>query len=594
MNDVKPSPRRAAFAWEIAGLCALAALTLSRIAISWRKWPDPLIDFGRELYLPWRLAHGAVLYRDVDDFYGPLSQYFNAGLFRAFGPGLMVLVTANLAIFAGIAALLYVLFRRAWGVVGAMVGVGVFIAVFGFAQYVRGGCYTYAAPYAHEATHGLLVCLILAFVLARWVDRPTPWRCAAAGLLFGLVLVLKAEFILAAAALVAAAAWRCGRRCPLRSAAAFAAGAVLPTLGFLLYFAAVMPWTAAWSGATRAWSAVIGSGRYAMDPVQLGFLGFDQPWLHLRAQALATAEALGVGAALLGAAWSLGRIPAGIVRAMAVAALAAAAAGLGAFGIHWPFTGQCLPGVALVYLLWRCRAADGNFTRTLLGLLAAALLARMVLNGRIYQFGFCQAALAAMLAPAALIGEAAPWLRRARAPAAALPLAAAALLAPGVLQLAARSDAAWRLRTHPVGTGRDRFLTVDPRVDPTGELVRLVSERLQRTPPTDTVTVLPEGEMINYLARRASPVAPFFFFSAVTAGGGEAAVVRQLDAHPPDWVVIISRDLREYGIQRYGEAPGRGQEIMDWVNAHYRFRGAAGGDPLDIHQRGAVLLQHVP
>ena len=48
--------------------------------MSWRKWPDPLIDFGRELYLPWRLANGAVLYRDVDDFYGPLSQYLNAGL----------------------------------------------------------------------------------------------------------------------------------------------------------------------------------------------------------------------------------------------------------------------------------------------------------------------------------------------------------------------------------------------------------------------------------------------------------------------------------------------------------------------------------
>jgi hypothetical protein len=39
---------------------------------------------------------GAVLYRDVDDFYGPLSQYFNAGLFALFGPGLMVLVALSL------------------------------------------------------------------------------------------------------------------------------------------------------------------------------------------------------------------------------------------------------------------------------------------------------------------------------------------------------------------------------------------------------------------------------------------------------------------------------------------------------------------
>ena len=94
------------------GLAGLAGYFL---ATSWRKWPDPLVDFGRELYLPWRLANGAVLYRDVDDFYGPLSQYLNAGLFRWFGPGLMVLVTANLLVFAAIVVAIYFLFRRAWG-----------------------------------------------------------------------------------------------------------------------------------------------------------------------------------------------------------------------------------------------------------------------------------------------------------------------------------------------------------------------------------------------------------------------------------------------------------------------------------------------
>src|SRR5262245_36351681 len=84
---------------ELFGLAVLGILALFFLVTSWRKWPDPLIDFGRELYLPWRLANGAVLYRDVDDFYGPLSQYLNAVLFRCFGTGLMVLVTANLVVF---------------------------------------------------------------------------------------------------------------------------------------------------------------------------------------------------------------------------------------------------------------------------------------------------------------------------------------------------------------------------------------------------------------------------------------------------------------------------------------------------------------
>jgi hypothetical protein len=105
------------------------------VVTSWLKWPDPLIDFGRELYVPWRLAHGAVVYRDVEGYYGPLSQDPNAGLFAVFGAGLMILVTANMAVFVGIVAALYALFRRAWGVCAALVSCAIFISVFGFAQY---------------------------------------------------------------------------------------------------------------------------------------------------------------------------------------------------------------------------------------------------------------------------------------------------------------------------------------------------------------------------------------------------------------------------------------------------------------------------
>jgi hypothetical protein len=217
----------------------LAGLVVYFLALSWRKWPDPLIDFGRELYLPWRLAHGAVLYRDVDDFYGPLSQYFNAGLFSLFGPGLTVLVAANLAVFAAILALIYRLFRRAWGPLAAFLAAAVFISVFGFSQSVGIGNYNYATPYAHEATHGLLVCLLLVAVLPGWVEQATPRRSFLAGGLFGLSLVLKPEIVLAAG-LASGAAFFVQRwlRRPLTwpAVGAWIVGAVLPTALFAGYF----------------------------------------------------------------------------------------------------------------------------------------------------------------------------------------------------------------------------------------------------------------------------------------------------------------------------------------------------------------------
>src|ERR1700689_653060 len=139
-----PPPEDAVTPFEWVGIAGLGVILAYVLRVSWLKWPDPLVDFGRELYLPWRLSNGAVLYRDADDFYGPLSQYLNAGLFRVFGSGLMVLVYANLAVFLLIAAALYVALRRAWGAASALASTAVFVAVFGFAQLVVASNFNFA------------------------------------------------------------------------------------------------------------------------------------------------------------------------------------------------------------------------------------------------------------------------------------------------------------------------------------------------------------------------------------------------------------------------------------------------------------------
>jgi hypothetical protein len=53
----------------------------------------------------------------------------------------MVLVTANIIVFIGILTLIYLLCRLAWGVGSALAAVAVFIAVFGFSQFVGIGNY---------------------------------------------------------------------------------------------------------------------------------------------------------------------------------------------------------------------------------------------------------------------------------------------------------------------------------------------------------------------------------------------------------------------------------------------------------------------
>ena len=58
------------------GPLAIALCAAAMIAETWGTWNDVLIDFGRELYVPWRLTEGDVPFRDVVHFNGPISPYF--------------------------------------------------------------------------------------------------------------------------------------------------------------------------------------------------------------------------------------------------------------------------------------------------------------------------------------------------------------------------------------------------------------------------------------------------------------------------------------------------------------------------------------
>jgi hypothetical protein len=601
-----PSPGKPRWL-EPLGWAGLAGLAIFFLATSWRKWPDSLVDFGRELYVPWRLANGAVLYREVDVLYGPLSQYLNATLFKCFGPGLMVLVVANLVVFAAITVGLYLLFRRAWGMAAALVSCAVFIAVFGFSQLDEMGNFNYATPYAHEVTHGLLACLLLTLVLVRWIETPTTLRSLAAGVLFGLTTVLKPEIMFAGGLVLGTAfalRWRQRGTPGIGALIAGPVGALLPTAGFTLCFARTFPLGRAFALSSRAWLSVAATTRYTGDAIQARFLGIDRTWPHLLGHGLATALALLLVAGLCVAARLAGRVNGRALRTLLAVLVLGGVGWLATSRIDWPYTGSCLLGLTLVYLIsrigWGSRrpVAPGDAprqnARLLIAVLAAALMARMVLNGRIYEYGFYQAALAAMLVTAVLIGEVPELFCPERWSNVLLTTASLALLGCGAWQVAARSQELLRLKVYPLGSGRDLFYTYEPDRRPIGEVVRFACEKVRQYPEGRTLLVLPEGEMINYLTRRRSPAAQSFFYAAVTSGGGEGEIVNELQRHPPDLVVVLSRDLRFYGVARYGDQTGEGRDLLRWVVANYRVAWHIGGDPLDPLDVGGVILEARP
>ena len=608
MSETSPAPSRPPW-WSSTPLhlLALAALTTYYLAISWRRWPDPLVDFGNDLYRAWRIARGAVLYRDVDSYYGPLSQHINATIFALLGPGIMHLVWVNLAIFAAILVTLYCLLRRAWGPFAAIVGSAVFVSVFGFSQFVGDSAYTYAAPYTHEATHGVLVLLLLLAVLARLIENSSRLDEFLAGLLLGLTSLLKIEIFFAALILTLAGFALCRQRerhIGVRSVVAWIAGSVLPTFLFLGWFLKNLPLRDALGAAGHVFLNFSKTTAVASDRVQFEFLGFDKPWANLVQHVEATIIAGTIIAVILGVGKSADRTKSPLLRITIAGATLAGASAIALWAIFWIDIGRCLLGLMLVYLTWqlfttfRHRRPEINSIvslRVLFAILAAALMARMMLNGRIYQYGFYQAAVAGAVVPAILLGESADWVHAQRPGRQVVMVGFLALLVIGMGRLTARSQGVWRLKTYPVGQGTDRFYAFPPDASPLAHTVRLLTEVLSQQNQDHLLLVLPDGWMLNYLTRRPSPVAPPIFFSVYTEDGREAGLVDELVRRPPDLVVVISRDLQGFGIQRYGESVGKGQLLLQWASTNYTVLARVNPNPADpSHFRAVVLRKNSP
>ena len=184
----------------LAGPGLLSGFFIFMAFVSWRKWPDILVDFGHELYIPWQLLSGKILYRDIAFLYGPFSQYFNSFLFACFGISLATLVYANIILLTGVLTVLYLAFGKLFDRLTSFACSAVFLLVFAFAQNVGIGNYNFVSPYSHEATHGIVLAAVLMCLLWRFVTRHHSYLLTAAGVILGLIFMTRAEVALAASA----------------------------------------------------------------------------------------------------------------------------------------------------------------------------------------------------------------------------------------------------------------------------------------------------------------------------------------------------------------------------------------------------------
>jgi hypothetical protein len=564
---------------------ALAVLFGLLAAWSWRKWPDVFVDFGHELYIPWQLSEGRLLYRDITYFMGPLSQYFNALMFKLFGVSFTTLIFVNLAILAAMTLMIRHLFAIALGRGAGFVAAALFLCVFGFSQYVGLGNYNYVTPYLHEQTHGAALGVGLIVLLERATRWPSAPRVAAVGFVTGLVFLTKAEAFVPALAVVLGAggallaARRSAVRASLRVAGVLSAAAITPIAcaGGALCAAGLGPHEMLRALAGN-WIYVFDHALVLGDPYYARNLGVANASAHVT-EILVVTGGLALFS-LLAVVLDRRVGDRGRTGAIVWGGIAAVALAFAMDYVAWLRVARALPVVSALAIAWFGRAClrserAGGFQTSLVLLLwslfAMASLGKMLLHARISHYGFTLAMPSTLLLVVLLVFVVPAALRARGGSGEVFQMVSAGAVVVAVGALLGLSNLYYRAKTLPVGSGGDRVYCLDPRLDPRGQYFAAALRELEESMPAEaTLAVLPDGALLNYLLRRPNPT-PYYLLTPweLRAFGGEDHVFSRIVADPPDFVVLARVDMSEYGPRFFGFDPAYGERTRRWLEEHY-------------------------
>jgi hypothetical protein len=542
---------------------------------SWFDWPDPIVDFGRELYVPWKLSQGQVLYRDIAYFNGPLSPYFNAMVMRVLGVSLRSIVIVNITLLAGLTAIVWWLWSVIASRFAATVACDVLLTVFSFIQLGGIGNYNFVTPYSHEITHGVILSFAAICCVAAYLKKPRGVWLACAGFLLGFIFLTKPEVFVAAAIGVGAGvilAVRCSKT-RAKDLALFAVALVgAPLCAFLLLWLA-MSAREALHGVLGAW-VYLGNAQITGMPYYKTVLGTD----HLGSNLL-----IAIAATLVYAVWlTLAIAPAFLTKHRDQGTVVM-------LGIVWTIIAIVLfvtvdlsiwqrslrgmsivmPVLAVSMIIAALRRGSDTVAaiRAMLCLFAAALLGKIFLNVTSYHYGFALAMPATLIAIAAMLS----WLPKSIR-------AAGRLLVPAVLPGVGLFilvhlyifNLRYAHKATLVAYGADAFWA-DPVAlpnDTRGRSVNLMLERLQSLSSGATVASVPEGVMINYLSRRTNPTPYINLMPPEVLMFGQDRIIQAFEEHPPDYLVMVARsDPVEYGYKSF--AADYGRDIFEWMKQHY-------------------------
>jgi hypothetical protein len=498
-------------------LAALGTLLLILAALafiqSYQRWLDPIIDTGRDLYIPEQLTHGARLYRDIRYQYPPLAPYLLAAITSVIGHSLPSYTAIGLLQSILIAYALWMIGRRTAGLLGGFAAALFFIALSFCGASTWGANFLF--PYSYGATIGMAFLVIsLAFFL---YQRPS----------FALIALFAASWCkveYAVAAVVVIAILAAARRITIRHMLSFIVAEGIAVAAALLYFPNIRENVFAEAltrgeSARRFFSSVSGMADWREN--------------------LGTALLAIAGIAAI--VWLLRSVRPQI--AIPLVMVVSVFLGSHAFFRAWAI-------LQLVALVQGFR--ERNATLLTLSAFSIASTLRIPLSVSPVWYGFVlivpvYALIAYVLFAYLRLGEKAIWW---------IPLIA--LLCGRDL---AEQRVRYALKSFAIASPRGSFYDANP------DRARVLNAFIGEI-HGGTLAVLPEGITLNYLTRTRTSLTFHTFTPVETAAPRvEASIISEFNARPPDRVAIVSRDVSEYGFRGFGV--DYDQRLFAWLTEKY-------------------------
>ncbi|MBF0099929.1 MAG: glycosyltransferase family 39 protein [Desulfobacterales bacterium] len=563
---------------------------------SWRKWPNILVDFGRELYNPWQINSGRILYKDIAHIFGPFSAYFNAFLFKIFGVSYTVLIVSNIIELALFIVVLYLFLYKITSQLTAYISCVIIIFVFAFSTYfLMEGNYNFISPYCHEATHGIILSLFLIYQLYNFITKRLNYHLILAGLIFGLIFLTKVEIFLAAfAATTFFFILFCNHKTLSpntgKTIGIFLLASMIPFVSFFLYFCTVMPIQDTVASIFISWKILFNKNITA-NLFYIRCMGLDNIVYNLTTMFFHTAIAI----LILGMIYVLNLIYSKnktnfIIRCVCIICFLVIIS-LAFFidphkiGVSFPvFNFISFLILLTTYLKLPTKNEVDSYRLIILlswSVFSMVLLFKVWFACTLSFYGFFLTPFSVILLIIMLL-----WFF----PTFDKKLSGDHFFRNGIVMMiliitgncVIISYDIYKLKIFPVGSDSDRIVCFHPNVDAgrayyAAKTIEWINSNVGQQ---ETVVVLPEGVIFNYLTKRINPtrftsviVPEFILFK-------EDVILDDFIKHFPDYFVIVHVDTSYYGVGYFGQDFNYGKKMMSWVNQHYETVRLFGREPL--------------